>query len=109
MIIPNGTIEFITNTPGGLDKNGYPVASAKTYGPVLPCQYIPNNRDAIGKKQGEAFIKASYSIYVEWLDFKSDGKTELVRLKSRSGNLIGEYPVLDIEPLDAVCQVKVLV
>lgn len=109
MIIPNGTIEFITNTPGGLDQNGYPVKSAKTYGPVVPCQYQANNRNTIGKSNGEAFIKASYSILIEWLDFKKDGKTELLRLKSRSGNEIGEFTVLDIEPLDAVCQLRILV
>lgn len=109
MIIPNGTIEFITNVPGGLDANGYPQKAAKTYGPVVPCQYIANTRNTLGKSNGEAFIKASYQILIEWLDFKSEGKTELVRLKSRSGNEIGEYPVLNIEPLDAVCQVRILV
>ena len=109
MIIPNGTIEFITNSNGGLDKDGYPVKSDQTYGPVVPCQYQANTRNTIGKNNGETFIKATYSILIEWLDFKSDGKTERIRLKSVSGNLIGEYTVLDIEPLPAVCQVRILV
>lgn len=109
MIIPNGTVEFITNTPGGVDANGYPVAATKSYGPVVPCQYIANTRDTLGKTNGETFIKASYTIYLEWLDFKSEGHTGLLRLKSRSGNIIGEFPVLNIDPLDAVCQVRVLI
>lgn len=109
MIIPNGTIEFITNAPGGLDANGYPVQSGKTYGPEVPCQYIANNRNTLGRTNGENFIRASYQILIEWLDFSSLGKTERLRLKSRSGNEIGEYPVLNIEPLDAVCQLRILV
>lgn len=109
MIIPNGTIEFITNTAGGLDKDGYPVKSGTTYGPVIPCQYIANNRNTLGRSNGEAFIKANYQILIEWLDYKADGKTERLRLKSRSGVEIGEYSVMNIEPLDAVCQVRILV
>jgi len=109
MIIPNGTIEFIENTPGGLDDNGYPIAASKSYGCPVPCQFIANSRDTLGKTNGETFIRASYSVYIEWIDRCSCRFTELVRLKSRHGKTIGEYHVLDIEPLEAVCQVRILI
>lgn len=109
MIIPNGTIEFIHSCPGSLDEDGYPSTSCQCYGPAVPCQYTANVRNSIGKTNGETFVKASYAILVEWLNFKHDDQTGRIRLRSRSGNTVGEYSVLDIEPLDAVCQLRILV
>lgn len=107
MIIPNGTIEFVTNTPGGLDGNGYPVPASKSYGLPLECQYQAVTRNNIGiTKNDEPFTQASYTVLIEWIDRSSEGVTGVVRLKSRSGNEIGEFPVRQIEPLEAVCQLR---
>lgn len=107
MIIPNGTIEFIKNTGGGLDSNGYPVAPTVKYGCPIPCQYTPNNHNYLAESNGEAYTKASYSILVEHL--KPCKKTERLRLKDKWGRTVREFSVLEFEPLDAVSQVRIIV
>ena len=107
MIIPNGTVEFISRSAGGIDEHGYPVAATATYGNPVPCQYVANTFDYLGKSEGERFIRAAYSILVETvLPF---GLTENLRLKDRDGRPLGDYSVLRFEPLDAVCQLRILV
>jgi hypothetical protein len=108
MIIPNGTVEFIANSGGGIDADGYPVESVKSYGPPVPCQYKANNHNSLGKTNGETFTRASYWILIEWLE-PTPGLTELLRLKSRSGRVVGEFPVLQFDPLEAVCQMRIIV
>lgn len=108
MIIPNGTIEFIKNTAGGVDENGYPVASSASYSKPIPCQFMANTHSFLGKSNGEAFIKASYTILIEALSCVC--KTELLRLKDCCGNVIKEKAsVLEFEPLRAVCQLRIII
>ena len=107
MIIPNGTIEFISMETGGLDEMGYPVEESKTYGKPVLCQYEAVTRDFLGKTNGETFTRATYSILIETIPHCR--MTRLIRLKCRHCNVIGEFPVLNIEPLDAVCQIRILV
>ena len=108
MIIPNGTIEFISKTSGGLDANGYPVKAVKSYGSLIPCQYSANTYNNLGKTNGESFIKASYSILIEAVYPMQ--MTELLRLRDRKGEVVKEeVSVLEVEPLDAVCQIRILV
>ena len=107
MIIPNGTIEFITNTAGRLNADGYPVAASKSYGTPVPCQYKANTYNNLGKTNGETFIKAAYSILIE--NVPTISVTERIRLKDGDGKEIKEFPVLEVEPLDAVCQIRIIV
>ena len=107
MIIPNGTIEFIRQSSGGIDQNGYPVAATAVYGDPIPCQYEANTHNYLGKSEGEAFIRASYSILVEYL--KPTDRTERLRLKDRFGTTVKEFSVLEFQPLDAVSQYRILV
>ena len=109
MIIPNGTVEFVTNAAGGLDANGYPVEGKPTYGSPVPCQYKANTHNSLGKSNGETFTNASYSILIEMLKLSNSGITDRLRLKSRSGRVVGEFSVLQFEPLEAVCQMRILV
>lgn len=107
MIIPNGTIEFIKQSSGGIDANGYPVAATAEYGNPIPCQYEANSHSYLGKSEGEAFIRASYAILVEYV--KPLDMTERLRLKDRFGNTVKEFSVLQFQPLDAVSQFRILV
>ena len=109
MIIANGTIETKVKTAGGIDpETGYPLRPSDVdwSGPI-PCQYSANRYNRLGKVNGEHFTIAEYQILIE-----DDGRpfeADQIRLKDRAGNLVGEYSVMQVEPLDAVCEIKILV
>ena len=107
MIIPNGNVQFIEGS-GGLDDNGYPVASAAVYGEPIPCQYQASSHNYLGKSNGEAIIRSGYSILIE----KCCGRmkrTERLKLLDKCKNTIDEFSVISFEPLDAVCQIRITV
>jgi hypothetical protein len=54
---------------------------------------------------GMSFKTASYTILIEEQPFNG----EQVRLKSLDGNTVGEFSVISVELLEAVCELKVLV
>lgn len=106
MIIQNGTIEFKTKTGGGIDPvTGYPSAVSSSWGNPIPCQYIINSHDNLGMAHGEHFVAASYTVLVEQQSLSS----EQLRIKDRSGATVGEFSIISVEQLDAVCQTKILV
>lgn len=109
MIIPNGTIEFKEKAPGGIDPaTGYP-SKPKTasWSEPIPCQYIPNTRNNLGKVEGERFTTASYTLLLE--DQSLPGSEQL-RLTDASGKYLGEFSLISPpEPLAAVCEIKLLV
>lgn len=106
MIIANGTIEFKVKSAGGIDPTtGFPVASSSTWDSPIPCQYLVNSHDNLGRVKGEAFVKASYTVLVEQQTVPS----EQLRLTDRDGNVLGEFSILGVEQLDTVCQTKILV
>ena len=108
MIIQNGTIEFVTVSGVSLDsETGHPVAGSKEYGEEIPCQYVPAFQSLRQRENGEAVTSLSWTIYIEsrWRDVA----TERIRLKDREGNIVGEYSIIKIEPLDAVCEYRLTV
>jgi len=112
MIIPNGTISFATTTEGGLDEKGYPVSGAVSWGEEVPCQYYSNSQNYLATdSNGEHHIQAKWTILLE--SFESDGLKlgwkEKLRLKNRDGEVVGEYSVIQFEPLDAVRQSRIIV
>lgn len=108
MIIQNGYIESVTPVGGGLDpETGHPVPSSKEYGVLIPCQFYASRMNLQAKSNGEAVTTASWVILIESLwDFR-DVRT--VRIQDMDGRIIGEFPVISKEPLDAVCQLRITV
>lgn len=106
MIIPNGTIELKYKTPSGIDPTtGYPIKASSVWGEAVPCQYLIGSHDDLARTSGEAFVKASYDVLVEQQPIVS----EQLRLTDRHGEVLGEFSILSVEQLDAVCQTKILV
>ena len=107
MIIQNGTIETKVKTGGGIDKEtGHPVKpSAASWSSPIPCQYTPNSHNYLGVSTGQHFTQASYTVLIEEQTFEA----EQIRLKDMTGKVVGEYSILSIEPLEAVCEVKIIV
>jgi hypothetical protein len=110
MIIENGTIEFKTKGAAGqIDaESGYPTAAAEVeWSKPIPCQFTPNNRNNLGRVNGEHFTTASYTVLLEEQPLPD---SEQIRLKDRNGTELGEFSLIaPPEPLDAVCEIKLLV
>lgn len=132
MIIPNGTLEFfVVSKAGGLDADGYPVAATGAYGPAVPCQFSYAERSFRAEdEQGERVISQRYAILMEQFIVRDTYRNiqittslggvyvigggpyptaERIRLKDLLGNTIGEFPVRNYEPLEAVCQLRITV
>ena len=105
MIIANGTIEVKSKTGGGLNQNGYPQKAEATWGEPIPCQYIPNKHNKLGVVNGEHFTVAQYTVLIEEQEFNA----EQIRLKDRTGKELGEFSIMSVEPLEAVCEIRLLI
>lgn len=105
MIIVNGTIQVKTNTGGGMNyETGHPNPPDEVvFGEPIECQYIVNKYNALAKSQGEHITQAEYQVLIEEQPF--DAKQ--IRLKDkRTGKTIGDFSIRHIEPLEAVCQIR---
>lgn len=106
MIIQNGTIETKQKAAGGIDlTTGHAVKSVSAWNDPIPCQYIPNSHNFLGVSSGQHYTQASYTVLIEEQPFTA----EQIRLKDMDGNTVGEYSILSIEPLQAVCEIKIIV
>lgn len=106
MIIQNGTIEVKTKTGGGINANtGHPVKPVESWGTPIPCQYIPNSHNKLGRANGEHYTIATYTVLIEEQPFSG----EELRLKDMAGNEVGQYSIISVEPLEAVCEIRILI
>lgn len=105
MIIPNGKIQFLSQTDGGIDENGYPYGGVLSSGPSIDCQYN-FNENRLAKSGGESIISKSFTI---WVEMPCEGMTERIRLEGYDGRVIGDFSVKSITPLQAVCQYQITV
>lgn len=108
MIIENGTIEVKTKSAGGIDTDtGFPIPSNNiAWGEPIPCQWQANKYNNLGKSEAGNFTIAHYSILIE---FEHGFSAEQIRLKDNYGNVLGEFSVIEAEPLQAMCQVRIIV
>ena len=107
MIIANGTIERKNKVAMGIDPaTGYPIVpKAVTWGEPIPCQYVAAKHDWLRQVGGEHYTEASYDIYIEEQPFDA----EQVRLRDKYGNLVGDYSIIQVKPLQAVCELLIKV
>ena len=107
MIIQNGTIETKAKMGGGIDcETGYPIKPSKAaWGSPIACQFITNSHNNLGVTTGQHFTQASYTVLIEEQPFDA----EQIRLKDMNGKTIGEFSILSVEPLEAVCEIKILI
>lgn len=108
MIIANGTIQFKHKQGGGIDPlSGYPQAPAKVeWGEPIPCQWQQLGGNNLQLTNGERTSSASYSVLIEEMPMPS---SQQVRLTDSLGQDLGEFSFkAPAEPLNAVCQIKIL-
>lgn len=109
MIIPNGTLEFKSKTPGGIDpKTGYPrPATDAGWSEPIPCQFIPTSGNLLARSNGERITKASFTVL---LNEQPLPESEQVRLTDDNGRSVGEYSLIaPPEHWVAVSQIKLLI
>lgn len=106
MIIANGTILPKQKTGGGVDpETGYPIPASVGWGEPIDCQYMASRFDWQSQKRGEPVTQRSYTVLIEAQPFEA----EQIKLRDRDGKDIGEFSIRQIEPLDAVCQLRIIV
>ena len=106
MIIANGTIQTKQKSGGGIDpKTGFALPVSVGWGDPIPCQFSATRFDWQAKLRGEPVTQKSYTILIEEQVFQA----EQIRLTDRSGKVIGEFPIKQIEPLEAICQMRIIV
>nr|DAT92806.1 MAG TPA: hypothetical protein [Caudoviricetes sp.] len=107
MIIQNGTIEVKRKAGGGINlETGYPnKPAAVAWDSPIPCQYSVNKYSNLGRVNGEHFTTATYTVLIEEQPFTA----EQIRLKNLAGKVIGEFSVIQVEPLNAVCELRILI
>lgn len=107
MIIVNGTIEPKIKTGGGIDfETGYSKPASFSWGTPIPCQYSAVTYDRLARLNGEHVTEAGYTILTDEL---LPAGIEQIRLKGLSGDEVGEFSIKQVEPLDAVCQLRITV
>lgn len=106
MIIANGYIRYvIASNDGGIDpEKGYRMQATVSLSDYIACQYYANNLNYLSKENGEPVTRQAYTVLLE----QSSGEplSERVQLFTSTLTEVGEFPVVSITPLDAVCQYK---
>ena len=108
MIIPNGTIQIKQKTSGGgIDpETGYAKRPASVdWNEPIPCQYVVNKYNALATSNNEHITSASYAVLIDEQPFEG----QQVRLMDSGGKVLGEFSIIQIEPLEAVCQIRIYV
>lgn len=109
MIIDNGVLytRVATEATPSLDpKTGYPRRAEEEYwcSPIC-CQFRAIDYSNLTRVQGEAVRLARYEILIEEQPFTAGA----VRLDDIFGGIVCEASVIEIEPLQAVGQIRILI
>ncbi len=108
MIIVNGTIELKqkTATEPINPETGHPrKPTEESWGTPIPCQYFATKYSNLAKANGEAYRQSEFTVLIEEQSFTA----EQLRLKDRDGNTVGEFSVIQVEPLEAVCELRIFI
>lgn len=107
MIIENGALKYLAGTAGGgIGDDGKPVKHTDVWSEATPCNIRANNRNNLGRKEGTAFIIAAYIVTLEYRTGFNPGR---IQLFNDEGQLLGEFPVVSLEVLEAVNAIKIVV
>lgn len=100
----NGSIQGLIVTPGGVDRYGEVMEASTELTEPYQCAIKVNSDTRKGVYQDGEFRQASYSILTEGDEFPHDR----VILK-RGHETLGEYRVLNVEPLTSLGRVEITV
>lgn len=101
----NGTLQYQTLAPGGVDEYGEPIAAQLTWSDPIRCSIKTNTDDHKGVYEDGTFHVASYTILLEAQPSK---KFERIRLQRRA-DVLGEYRVMSAECIETMGRFQVVV
>lgn len=102
----NGTIQYETTTPGGLNDWGEPIAATTAWSAPIGCSIHANTDNRKGRYEDGKFRQASYVVLIENNPLPENIKR--ITIKRRAEDL-GEHDILCIEPLSTVGRIQILV
>ena len=105
MIIPNGTLQTIETTGGGM-VNGRPIPVQETLGDSIECNIKANTSNNHGRSVDGIFKRTEYTVLID-IAAAQTFKAERVVLTDNRGQRMGEFRVQDIQHLDYVEAIQI--
>ena len=105
-MIKTGYISFITETLGGLDANGNPVAPTSVISAFVDCNLVTVKKEYGFVIDGD-YVKSSYSVFVESKDVVDLSVISKIGLKDNNGNVLGIFRIQNVEYLNISKKVKI--
>ncbi len=110
MIIPNGHI-LLSLAGGGAQVDpatGYAQPETTAWGEPIPCQWRAVRQHSQGVVRGEHFTLARFDILIE-ADRGGLLDSDRLMLRRADGGEVGEFPIIAVEHLRAVRQLRITV
>lgn len=102
----NGSIQYETTTPGGIDNNGEPTPAETVWSEPIKCSIRANSDTRKGIYEDGKFRQASYVVLIENQAIPSDIKRLQI---TRHFENLGEHDILNIELLTTVGRIQIMV
>lgn len=105
MIIPNGTLQTIETTGGGMEK-GRPIPVHETLGAPMECNIKTNTSDYHGVGVDGIFKRTDCTVLIDAAATPVFTARRVVLTDNR-GQHMGEFRVQDIQHLDYVAAIQI--
>lgn len=104
-MITNGFLRYVvTAEDSGFDEDGLPVEATATLSDPVPCLIQTNSDNRIGSYGGGVFRIASFTILIENSAIEGDRI-----LLERCGEDLGEYAIMEVNPIPIMGRIKIIV
>lgn len=100
----NGTLRYEILVEGGVNDYGEPDPAHSEWSEPIDCHIKTNSDNRLGRYEDGIFRMASFTIMIELEKFPYN-RIKLERL----GEALGEYEVINAEPLTSVGRTKITV
>lgn len=105
MIIPNGTLQTIETTGGGMEK-GRPIPVQEAHGAPIECNIKTNTSNYHGVGVDGIFKRTDYIVLIDAATTPAFTARRVVLTDNR-GQRMGEFRVQDIQHLDYVGVIQI--
>ena len=100
----NGTLRYEVLIGGGINEYGEPIPARSEWSEPIDCSIKTNSDNRIGRYEDGVFRMASFTIMIEIAEIPYNS----VKLE-RLGEYLGEYQIINVEPLTSVGRIRITV
>lgn len=101
----NGTLQYQVISSGGYDDNGEPIPSSTEWSEPIKCLLKANTDTRKGRYEDGKFRQASFVALIE-----KQPLPDIKRIKlTRYAETLGDYDIINIEPLPTVGRTQIIV